>query len=43
MNVSNIAESYYSKFVPEFVFHNSRDPQKFAEEIDRLKAYIESR
>ena len=43
VNVSNIAESYYSKFVPEFVFHNSRDPQKFAEEIDRLKAYIESR
>lgn len=43
VSISNVAESYYSKFVPEFVFHNSRDTQKFTEEIDRLKAYIESR
>ncbi len=43
VSVSNVAESYYSKFVPEFVFHNSRDTKKFTEEIDRLKAYIESR
>lgn len=43
VSVTNIAETYYSKFVPEFVFHNYRDTQKFAEEIDRLKAYIECR
>ena len=42
-DVSNIAESHYSKFSPDFIFYNSRNEEEFKNEMKRLEEYIASK
>ena len=39
-DIENIAESHYSKFDPDFIFHNYRDKELFFSEIKRLEEFI---